>query len=392
MEITNVPIDQAMRARFATFIGSCGRQEHSFGLTPLADSSPYALCFAIYGYHLIGFQDDISDHKHDWYDSLRRNLDLIREHRAAQKDLTIDKPYLQLLTFTLSALKILGLLDKDPLEDHVVPLLPKDVDFALDHAGVYAGRERSGNQAMFLAILLIHARERLDIDCDNRIQTWVKRHLETVNKFGFWGPASSMSHLQFQNGYHQYEIFQYLGIKETPWSTAAAAIATLADSEGHFAPYPGGGGCFDYDAAFILTGNFESAYQYRPILKRLYGSLRSEVNSDGGFCESRRVRPRTPANLSRQLRHMLSGHGRARIERIRYGLSLLRPKHGRIDTHWSTYSRRWDESDLWDSWFRMLTLARVEVSLGWSAPSDWGFIDHVGIGYHPSLRAEKKVP
>ena len=50
-------------------------------------------------------------------------------------------------------------------------------------------------------------------------------------------------------------------------------------------------------------------------------------------------------------RHIRSGRGTARVERLRYGLTLLRRRHDRIQTHWSRYSREWSESNLWDSWF-----------------------------------------
>jgi hypothetical protein len=72
-------------------------------------------------------------------------------------------------------------------------------------------------------------------------------------------------------------------------------------------------------------------------------------------------------------------------ERLRYGLALQRAKHDRIHTHWSGYSRRWDESDLWDSWFRMMTLARIDAALDHQPAAGWGFINYPGIGYHPSL-------
>lgn len=73
-------------------------------------------------------------------------------------------------------------------------------------------------------------------------------------------------------------------------------------------------------------------------------------------------------------------------ERLRYAATLKRPKHDRIHTHWSRYQRRWDESDLWDSWFRMLTLARIECAFDPARAAAWGFIDYPGIGWHPSLR------
>ena len=78
--------------------------------------------------------------------------------------------------------------------------------------------------------------------------------------------------------------------------------------------------------------------------------------------------------------------GEARIERLRQSVTLLRPKHNRIHTHWSQYSRRWNESDLWDSWFRMLTIARIDVALDPKKIVEWGFIDYPGIGFHPLLR------
>ena len=62
-----------------------------------------------------------------------------------------------------------------------------------------------------------------------------------------------MSHLQFQNGYHQYEIFEYLNTLNVPWDNAAKNVSLLSDMHGHYAPYPGGGGCYDYDAIFMQT-------------------------------------------------------------------------------------------------------------------------------------------
>ena len=114
-------------------------------------------------------------------------------------------------------------------------------------------------------------------------------------------------------------------------------------------------------------------------------SILSEQNEDGGFCESLHVRPRSLANISASFLHAFNGCGRARTERLRSALTLLRPKHDRIHTHWSVYSREWSESDLWDSWFRMLTLARIDCALNPEHSKSWGFINFPGIGFHPSL-------
>jgi hypothetical protein len=243
---------------------------------------------------------------------------------------------------------------------------------------------------MFMAILLAHARDRLGAATTPRLGQWESLHLAHMNRFGFWGTASTMSHLQFQNGYHQYEMLEYLDTPGVPWDSAADAVATLADDEGHFAPYPGGGGCYDYDAVFMLTGTLASAARHAALLERTGRSILDEQNADGGFCESRRVRPRSRENITRAVRHALNGRGQARTERLRQALTLLRPRHDRIRTHWSRYSRGWDESDLWDSWFRMLTLARIDCALDPEHAAHWGFIDCPGIGFHPSLRVARR--
>jgi hypothetical protein len=308
--------------------------------------------------------------------AIRADLDQVRAERAAAgADLAFDKAYLQLLTFSLSAMAILNRLDRDPLADHVLPLLSTDIGADLGLAGALHGIARSGNQAMFMAILLIHARDRLGVDDGGRIARWLELHLEAMNRFGFWGATSSISHLQFQNGYHQYEIFQYLHADVPLWDKAADQVALLGDVEGHFAPYPGGGGCYDYDAVFLITGAADAAVRrHHNLLMRTGKSILAEQNHDGGYCESHRIRPRSFENLLRAWHHARAARGNARIERIRHGLSLQRSCHNKIYTHWSHYSREWGESNLWDSWFRMLTLARIEVAFDPSASERWGFI------------------
>jgi hypothetical protein len=171
-------------------------------------------------------------------------------------------------------------------------------------------------------------------------------------------------------------------------------VRSLADENGHFAPYPGGGGCYDYDAVFMLTphGRIPDEASGR-LLERTARTLLAEQNADGGFCESHLVRPRSLSKLSGFVRHIWAARGNPGVfrERLRYGLTLQRTKHDRIHTHWSRYSRLWSESNLWDTWFRMLALARIDVAMNPEHARNWGFIDYPGIGYHPSLRAKTPV-
>ena len=367
---------------YLKFINSC-LHKNEFRLTPLSDISSYALCFAIFGYNLLGCTSEIQQNKNIWDIIIRRNLAIKKDQCLDNGSIIRNKSYLQLLTFSLSALHILGTLKKDPLDSYTLELIPDNVEQELKSYGTFDGVARSGNYSMFLAIILIHANLYLGINTKSLLRNWVKLHINSINQFGFWGLSKSMSHLQFQNGYHQYEIFDFLKVPDVPWARAADNVVSLADIDGHYAPYPGGGGCYDYDAIFLLTcAGTDFVSRHRQLLLRTAHTILDEQNNDGGFCESIRVRPRSVDNISRSLKLINSANGQARFERIRYFLTLLRPKHNRINTHWSSYSRKWNESDLWDSWFRMQTIARIIIALHPSTSNSWGFIDYPGIGFH----------
>ncbi len=377
-----------MRHKFQEFVHSCSSSSLDFRLTPRADTSLYATCFAIYSLQLIRALHKIEDPK-AMARHLQNGLRAIRPRDSKDRHA---KPYRQLLTFGLSALAILDELKNDPLEDLVGEQIDDNIRDSLLRAGVIDGRAGSGNQAMFSAIFMIHARDHLGMPVHAKLDEWVDIHVKHMNRFGFWGSPSGMTHLQFQNGYHQHEVLEYLGIDNPHLEQTLSAVSGLADAEGHFAPYPGGGGCYDYDAVFMLTpdGHIpnESTFQ---LLAGTASSIVAEQNQDGGFAESIRVRPRSLAGLRMFASHAMDALGNRALfsERLRYGLTLQRSKHNRIHTHWSQYSREWNESDLWDSWFRMLALARIDVAMHPEHAGHWGFIDYPGIGYHPSLRSGK---
>jgi hypothetical protein len=293
---------------------------------------------------------------------LREDVRSYLGHRRAA-EIIADKPLMQALTFTLSALAALGRLDEDPLEDLIRPMLPLDVRAVLERIGALRGRPQSGNLAMGLAVVLIHARQFLGVDTTAELDTWVERHVT-----------------------HQYEIFEFLRVDNPKLPAAKQAVLTLADSAGHFAPYPGGNSCYDYDAVFVMTaGDGRVGADICSVLQRTAGTILQEQGDDGGFCESKCVRPRTVANAQRFGHHLSSAWNRPSLfaERLRYAVTLQRPKHDEIRNHWSPDARRWDESNLWDTYFRMLALARTDVALNGDRALSWGFLPYPGLGYHP---------
>lgn len=377
------------RRGLLAFIHSCGDGECGYRLTPASEPSPYALCFAIFGLRLAGGPSYRFERAGTLAARLRDNVLAMRGQGTPPP---VGKAYRQLLAFTLSALAALGVLDENPLEDLVVEQIPDDLEKDIERSGSLRGKPQSGNQAMFTAIFLIHAQRAFGVEMSGKIEQWVFLHLSSMNRFGFWGTDRGMTHLQFQNGYHQYEILEYLGVHNPRAGNAGEAVSALADLWGHFAPYPGGGGCYDYDAVFIMTpGGAYPNERVRHVLHNTATTILSEQLRAGGFAESLRVRPRSPANLLAAARRVGSAMGNLPLlaERLRYAVALQRPFHDHIRTHWTVYSRRWDEANLWDSWFRMLTLARIQVAERPHKGDEWGFIDFPGIGFHPSVRRRR---
>ncbi len=191
----------------------------------------------------------------------------------------------------------------------------------------------------------------------------------------------------FQNGYHQWEILKYLGKIPKEIDIAAYTVSTLQDKQGHFAPYPGGGGCYDYDAVFILLLYKEvtGSSMYDKNLTKLFNQLVREQNEDGGFSETKSFIINSKPRYMKILKHLFARKTGIFIERFFESLRRMRRKHRKINTHWSLYSRDWDESNLWDSWFRMLTLLRVAMDLKILTIDEPRSIDFPGIGFINSI-------
>ena len=332
-----------------------------FRLFARSEITPYARCFVIFTRSLCKDDDWIQLNRESLIRDLNQDFLNFYKYRMDQNvDLQYDKPVLQLLCFTLSALEILkGDLSSEG-KKIVINYLNTNMQNDFENRRVFLGSPGSGNYAMFKAILLYYRLHKLDGFGAAELSEWIDLHLSTANKFGFWGDNKSMQYLYFQNGYHQYEIFEAMDVSSAPWTTAARHTMIFSDALGHFAPYPGGGGCYDYDAIFMLTSPFVDNIGQIPIVNKTLNNVLREQNDDGGFCESKFIRsnrgfPRPIALFV----HLLNQPVHCRFSSAIHGINLFRAKHSTVRTHWCETDRRWNESNAWDTFFRLSLIARV---------------------------------
>ena len=375
-----------LKIQALNFVRTCYNEYGLYSLTPKSDSSTFTEAFAIFLLHLIGELDSEVIDFDSVSSGLVKGLYAYFEERKKIALLDRDKYFMQLLAFVLSAISLLKNQDFYPLDEVVKNLLPNNMRKYLKDIGSLHGIPQSGNLAMCMAVFSIYGRDKLNVGTQDLIDDWVDAHLKAMNDNGFWG-EDNISHLQFQNGYHQYEIFEFLGVHNHKIENAAHLVKKVSDVRGQFAPYFGGSGCYDYDAISILTApRLKINEEYKKLLIDTGGTILSEQNSDGGFSESQWLRPINPKSIYYGLHHVLNAQSGLRKERGKYFISMMLPKNSTVNTHWTKYSRQWSESDLWDTWFRLLAFARIDVMLNYKNSSRWGFIDFPGIGFHHSVK------
>lgn len=331
-----------------------------FKLFERSEVSPYARCFVIFTKYLTKQFVWLENRKLQLIHDLNFDLYVFYNNKIKSNvDWKNDKPFLQLFCFTLSSLNILDAKLSDRNLEILKKILDIEIKKILEDNNVDKGDAGSGNHSMFFAIFNIYANDFLKLDRIKHIQEWLDFNTNSINSNGFWGQDSQMNYLQFQNGYHQYEIFEYLKIEKPSWNIAAKKILMMADKLGHFAPWPGGGACYDYDAIFMLTSKFVDDVGQENVLKKILNNIVSEQNLDGGFCESIYMKNDFWFKLSNVIKHIISQPSHIRIWSIYINLNLFRYKHRHIITHWSQTNRKWDESNAWDTFFRLSTIFRV---------------------------------
>lgn len=346
-----------------------------------SEVSPFARCFVIFIKFLIRQDDWLEKRREKLINDLNIELNNFYQKKIFDHiDFKYDKPFLQLFSFTLSSLNILNGKLNDQNLKILNTILEVDLEKNLKDKKVHLGAAKSGNHSMFYAIFNIYANDYLKIDRSQQINKWIELNLNSINLNGFWGNQNKMDYKQFQNGYHQYEIFEYLEIEKIPWDLAAKKILSMSDNYGQFAPWPGGGACYDYDAIFILTSKFVNDINQNQILTKTLKSILINQNMDGGFCESRFMKNNLYLRFLDVFKHIYFQPKHLKIWSIFVNLNLVRYKHRHIITHWTKTQRKWDESNAWDTFFRLLAISRICNRLDFSEKDLFKINNFPGIG------------
>ena len=351
--------------KYINYINNQRLNQTDFSFSNNKISSPFARCFAIFG--IYNFSNKLfSENDKDMLGlTIVRDLKYFINEKFNPQEFYKYKSPSQLLSFSLTALYCLGRLEvnKKELRSIIEPYLRLNIKEYFLENKVFTAAPRSGNFAMFLGVVLIYARDWLGINTEEKINYWVKCHISSLNNLNLWGKKDFYS--QFQSAYHQYEIFDYLNINIFKNKKLINNIINIQDHEGHFGPFPGGGGCYDFDAIKIITLHKCKNVNIYSSLLLFAESLLQEQNKDGGFSESYNF---YPLSIKSQIRFLKGIFRLKNIDKFfpltkqYFYITIKNPifnnNHFCIRT-----TKKWSDSDLWNSWFRVLSLTNTLLFL-----------------------------
>lgn len=381
-----------IKERALSWLESMRVDQVNYRMNEDASANIFTSCFALFILDLLGEVDKFDDtRRNEWITYIQsfqnEEYGYFEPEQYLHKD--TERNRLQLTCFCLSALGILGSHPTYALKYLNEFQSPQDVDDYLFERNVHQGARGSGNKSMFLGVALSYEYERTGEErLKKLIDTWFDFHDRFQNAHGFWGGTyEDLYYHGFQNGLHQLVVYYYWGRQVSREAEMVDAIIGLQGSDGHFNVVPGGSSCKDFDAVHILihARNSTKGYEERidNSLRKTFAGLIANQNPDGGFCQSQ-SKPKNIGDIVRQLPYYTSGHKPYHwYYRLRKAVGIVRTR-SRGATGWTPEGREWNQSNLWETWFRLLTLAEIANSIPLN--DDCGmretkFHGIVGLGY-----------
>ncbi len=344
---------------------------YRYRLSASTDDSAFTSCFALFILDLFGETEHFSDEKKKGWTAY------LNSFQNPQYGYYEPKPYhhfdkernrYQLTCFCLSALAILEAKPLYELTFMEQYRTPESVERYLYERGCHEGRASSGNKAMFLAIFLTYLYEtKKEATYKELIDVWFDFHDRHVNASGFWGHDKSCHSFHgIQNGLHQFIVYWYWRKDLHHSERIIDAALSLQSGDGYFSPTPGGEACHDYDVVHTLVCvSQRNTYRKRAVSEALNKAKHASLanrNNDGGFCQSKKQLV-TYLDIIRNMPFIFSGFRPYQsYYRLRRAISIIRYGQFKVRTGWTAKDRTWNESNLWDTWFRTIILADIEKS------------------------------
>jgi hypothetical protein len=371
----------------------------AYRLNRRASPTPFASCFAVFVRHLFSVLGALPNgERAAWLASLQAYQDpatgLFSDsaHAARSPDAAHDATHLdhQLTTFCLSAVHALG----------GRPLYPlRFLDEWQDPGRLCAWLDRldwtnpwnSGNKAMFLGIFLLYDRDFIgNARSRPAMDAWFDWHDRHQNpQTGFWGQGRRATYIDGLGGaFHQFTLYHYAN---RPLRCAEQIIdrtLLLQQPDGLYSPILGGATCYELDAADVLVQLHRRHSSYRSdavraALARILTGTLANQNPDGGFCWGH---PRIFSfpdywRLAADITRHRSLYFWYLTWRATAALHLRWPL--RLRTGWADQPRAWNESSIFDTWFRCLTIAEISEVLTDTpyAALEWKFLSVPGLGW-----------
>jgi prenyltransferase beta subunit len=354
-----------------------------------SESSIFTTCFALFIYDLFCVTDEFKfEEKINWIEYIQGFQDedtgYFEPLEYHHKDKERNK--LQLTSFCLSGLRILGALPKYRLKFVYDTWSTKEeIKRYLRDVGVHTGRSGAGNKAMFMAIFLTYEYENTNSEqILDKLNTWFDFHDAHQNSdTGFWGDDHYDQYFNAsQNGFHQVIIYDYWDRPIKYIEKMLQVLLAQMNKDGSFSPIPGGESCFDSDSIILLAiiQNRLSIKIKMKTLRRALENMFHNQNADGGFAESKNF-PKTLNDILRLLPIIVTKDCGQSYYKMRKSVGQVLKRNVENYTGWVKEARALDESNLWDTWFRCLAISQIENMITPNKYSGYRYHKNIGIGF-----------
>jgi hypothetical protein len=224
----------------------------------------------------------------------------------------------------------------------------------------------TSNKIMFLLYFLTYEQERLNID-NSELISYLFDFLDSKQDAdtGFWGTRNGAS---LENGMfgasHIYLYYDFHGREINYKDEIVDNVIKLQNSYGLFGSKLSSGACEDYDTIEILSTMLKHPdYKYdfiKESIYKTYSIIKKNQNKGGGYSY----------NID----------NRSIIERLKDKIAWKEYYYSY--SGWDKMKSNCFKSDLWGTYFRVLTIAKIERMLGIDKGNKYKFYSLPGWGYY----------